>query len=98
LKSNKLTGTLAKQVLQKMYKTGKDPEKISADSGLEVIGDDDQLKAIAQEVIMKNTKVVADLDKNPNAIRFLVGQVMRETKGKADPLKTETILKTLLKV
>jgi aspartyl-tRNA(Asn)/glutamyl-tRNA(Gln) amidotransferase subunit B len=96
LKSGKVSGTLAKQVLLSMYQTGKDPESIIKDQGLEVVSDEGVIIAIAEKVIASNTKVLADIAKNPNAIKFLVGQVMRESKGKADPKKAEEILIKLI--
>lgn len=96
LKGGKLSGTLTKQVLKEMYETGKDPEGIMSEQGLVVVSDDSQLTEIAKQVITANPKVVDNYAKNPNVIKFLVGQMMRETKGKADPNKSEAILKGLL--
>ena len=89
LNSKKLSGSLAKQVLLEMYRTNKDPQIIVVEKGLEVISDTGLIKDIVKKIIQANEKVVKDIDKNPNAIKFLVGQVMRETKGKADPKLAE---------
>ena len=78
-----------------MYKTGDKPDDIVAAEGLEVVDDESELKAIAQKVIDENPKVVADISKNPNAIKFLLGQIMKETRGKANPKTAEKILESL---
>lgn len=98
LTERKLSGTLAKQVLAEIYKTNADPEKYALEKGLMVINDTDAIKEIAQKVIDNNAKVIADISKNPNAIKFLVGQVMRESRGKADPKLAESTLKVLLQI
>lgn len=96
LKGGKLSGTLTKQVLKEMYQTGNDPQQIIDEKGLAIVSDDSELEGIAKKVIEANPKVVANYAKNPNVVKFLVGQVMRETRGKADPNKSEEILKGLL--
>ena len=85
LSASKISGSIAKQVLQEMYKENIEPEDIIKEKGLEVISDTSALYEIAKKVITNNPKVVKDIDKNPNALKFLVGQIMRETRGKADP-------------
>lgn len=92
LTSGKLSGTLAKQVLAEMYKTGKTPEEIVKEKKLDVVVNNIELKQIIDRVIKNNQKIVADVQKNPNAVKFLLGLVMRETKGKADPKLIEKIL------
>lgn len=90
---SKISGTIAKQVLLKMYQGGGKPSEIILDEKLETISDSDELRDIVKKVIELNQKVVADIYKNPNAVKFLVGQVMRETRGRADPNKAEEILR-----
>jgi len=94
--NNELSGALAKQVLLEMFKTNKAPEIIVKEQNLEVISDASVIIDIAKKVISNNEKVIKDISRNPNAIKFLVGQVMRETKGKADPRQAETELRKLL--
>jgi aspartyl-tRNA(Asn)/glutamyl-tRNA(Gln) amidotransferase subunit B len=94
----KLSGSLAKQVLLEMYKTNKAPELIVKEKGLEIISDTGALSEIAKKVIANNEKVVKDISKNPNAIKFLVGQIMRETRGKADPNLAEAEIRKILGV
>ena len=65
---------------------------ISSEKGLEVISDQGLIKEVVKKIIAANEKVVNDINKNPNAIKYLVGQVMRETRGKADPKLSEAEL------
>jgi aspartyl-tRNA(Asn)/glutamyl-tRNA(Gln) amidotransferase subunit B len=81
-----INGKIAKTVLETMFKTGKDPEVIVAERGLTQITDSGQLKTIVTEVLNANEKTVFDyLKGKEQALRFLVGQVMKGTKGKANP-------------
>lgn len=98
LVARKLSGTLAKQVLLAIFKTDENPEDYAKDNGMMVISDSAEIKTVVEKVIANNSKVVSDIDKNPNAIKFLVGQVMRETKGKADPKLAEEMLAKMLKI
>ncbi len=97
LLNKKITGRACKDVLFEMFKTGKDPEEIVREKGLEIVQDENLIKKVVDEVINKNPKVVNDLEKNPNAIGFLVGQVMKKMKGKADAGKVREILDDKLK-
>lgn len=98
LSLRKLSGTLAKQVLSEIYKTDADPEEYALEHGMMVISDTGAIKEIVHKVIAANSKVVNDISKNPNAIKFLVGQVMRESRGKADPKLAEATIKEVLQI
>lgn len=87
-----LSGNLAQQVLKKMFEAGGEIEDIIKSGNLSIVSDESELTAIIDKVIQDNPKVVADLSKNQNAKRFLLGQVMKATKGKADPQKTSLLL------
>ena len=60
--------------------------------GLEVERDINKIKDVVRQVIESNPKAVSDALKNPKAINFLVGQVMRALKGRADPRTVRMIL------
>jgi aspartyl-tRNA(Asn)/glutamyl-tRNA(Gln) amidotransferase subunit B len=97
INDGKISGSMAKQVIEKSFETGKSPELIAKEENLTVISDDSAIEEIAKKVIANNPKVVDDYKrKNENAIKFLVGQVMRETRGAANPNTAESILKKLL--
>ena len=81
-----LSTSLAKTVLEEMYATGGDAASIVEEKGLAQISDTGAIEAAVAEAIAANPKAVADyLDGKENAARFLMGQVMRITKGQAQP-------------
>lgn len=81
-----ISGKIAKTVFEEMFSTGKEPEDIVKEKGLVQISDTGELESIAQRVIEANPKSVADyLAGKEQAIGFLVGQMMKETKGRANP-------------
>lgn len=93
----KISGTVAKQVLEESFKTGKSPKETVSKQGLEQVSDKGELEDIAGKIITENKKAVKDyLGGKETTIKFLVGQVMRETKGKANPNIAEEILRKLL--
>jgi len=72
--------------------------KIATEKGLLQKNDENILKEIAQKIINANPKVVADFkDGKENALMSLVGQMMKETKGSANPSITKQALIDLLK-
>ncbi|RLI25223.1 Asp-tRNA(Asn)/Glu-tRNA(Gln) amidotransferase GatCAB subunit B, partial [Candidatus Bathyarchaeota archaeon] len=91
-----LTGHLAKAVLREMLETGRDPEAIVEEKGLRRIGSREELEKIVDRVFRENRKAVEDALVNEKAVHFLVGQVMRITRGKADPNLTRQIIKNKL--
>jgi len=94
---NEISSKIAKIVLPEMFKTGKDPSHIVEDKGLEQISDTGKLEQVIKMVIDSNPKSVVDYKAGKqNALQFLAGQVMRETKGAANPLKIQELLKKLL--
>jgi aspartyl-tRNA(Asn)/glutamyl-tRNA(Gln) amidotransferase subunit B len=89
-----VSGKLAKEVFQKMFETGKSGEEIIREEKLGQISDTDELGGIVQGVIARNSKAVIDFKKGKDkAMVFLVGQVMRETRGRANPELVNRILK-----
>lgn len=96
-KGGKISGSVAKQVLEESFKSGESPNEIVKRRGLEQISDKSELEDVVTKVIKNNPKVVENYKKNPNAIKFLIGQVMRETRGKANPKVVERLLRSELK-
>jgi len=77
-----------------MFNKGKDPEQIIQEKGLVQISDEDALVKIVDEIITQNQKVVADYRAGKDrALAFLVGQVMKATRGKANPELVNRLLK-----
>lgn len=82
---NEITSTTAKEVLGIVFETGERPSDIVEARGLKAVNDTGAIDAIAASVIAANEKAVADYRSGKqSAIGFLVGQVMREAKGRAD--------------
>ena len=81
-----ISGKIAKEVFEKMYNNGSDPETIVEEEGLKQISDQDELENLVDGIIEDNPEAVEDIKNGKDkAIGFLVGQVMKETRGKANP-------------
>lgn len=81
-----ISGKMAKDVFEKMFKTGKVASQIVKESGVTQITDENELIKIVDKVINANPKSVEDFNQGKEkALNFLVGQVMRYTKGRAKP-------------
>lgn len=92
-----ISGKIAKVVFEEMFATGKDAEAIVREKGLVQITDESAIAAVVDEVIAANPKSVADYKKGKDrALGFLVGQVMKVTKGKANPQLVNRLLKERL--
>ncbi len=89
-----ISGKIAKTVFEAMFMTGKDPEAIVKEKGLVQISDSGELEAVARKVIEANPQTVADyLGGKQQALGFLVGQMMKETKGRANPAMVNELLR-----
>ncbi|BES81985.1 Asp-tRNA(Asn)/Glu-tRNA(Gln) amidotransferase subunit GatB [Pyrodictium abyssi] len=75
----------AKEMAEHIAKRGVDPEKLVDELGFRRIADPEKLRPIVEEVFQENPKAVEDALRNPKAVNFLVGMVMRKTRGRADP-------------
>ena len=92
-----LSSTGAKTVLKEMAESGLHPEQIMKENDLGQLSNVGDLEAAADKVIADNSKAVEDYKKGKQtSMKFLVGAVMRETKGKANPQMAEEILKKML--
>ena len=92
-----ISSKIAKQILNEMFKTGADPSHIIEEKGLTQITDTKELEKIVKQVISKNPKPVEDFKQGKeNAFQFLIGQIMAQTKGKANPQMLRDILNKLL--
>ncbi len=90
----KINSKQAKEVLATMEEKGADPLKVVREKGMEQISDTSFISTLVDEVISENPSVVSDWKKGKDhALGYLVGQVMKKSKGKANPaLAKETIL------
>jgi aspartyl-tRNA(Asn)/glutamyl-tRNA(Gln) amidotransferase subunit B len=89
----------AQTLLEEMVKTEGDPSQIVEAKNLAQISDEGQLEAVVNTVIEHNPNSVSDYQNgNTKAIQFLVGQIMKETKGKANPQMARDLLTEKLQV
>ncbi|OPY57320.1 MAG: Aspartyl/glutamyl-tRNA(Asn/Gln) amidotransferase subunit B [Pelotomaculum sp. PtaU1.Bin035] len=97
LEKGTISGKIAKSVFEEMFATGKDAEIIVKEKGLVQISDEGAIATIVDEVIAKNQKSVEDFRAGKDrALGFLVGQVMKATKGKANPELVNKLFKERL--
>lgn len=88
-----ISGKIAKSIFKDMIETGADPEKIVEEKGLVQISDAGELAKIVNEVLDNNGQSIDDYkDGKGKAIGFLVGQVMKATKGQANPQMANQLL------
>jgi len=95
---NTISGKIAKDVLDAMMESGKDADSIIEEKGLKQVTDTGAIDAIIQGVIDSNPDQVADYRGGKDKLfGFFVGQVMKASKGKANPAMVNQRLKELLK-
>ncbi|NOK64101.1 MAG: Asp-tRNA(Asn)/Glu-tRNA(Gln) amidotransferase subunit GatB [Chloroflexi bacterium AL-W] len=92
-----ITRTSAKEVFEISFRTGQSPTQVVTEQGMQVIGTGDELTTLARDIIAANPKVVADYHSGKTAsIKFLVGQIMKATKGQANPQAAQSALEQAL--
>ena len=85
--------TMAKSVLEEMLESGRRPREVVEERGMAQISDRAELERLVEEVLEENPKVVEDYRKGKEkALGFLVGQVMRRTKGRANPRMVSEVM------
>jgi aspartyl-tRNA(Asn)/glutamyl-tRNA(Gln) amidotransferase subunit B len=95
--SGKLSGKLGKDILAKMFESGEAPGVIMKREGLEQISDTGALESIVAEVITANPKQVEQYRSGKTAVLgYLVGQVMKASRGQANPAAVNEVLKKKL--
>ena len=87
-----ISGRIAKQVFDSMYKTGRDPAKIVEEEGLQQVTDFGAIEAAIDAVIAANPDKVEQTKVKPQLAGWFVGQVMKSTSGKANPSVVNEIL------
>jgi aspartyl-tRNA(Asn)/glutamyl-tRNA(Gln) amidotransferase subunit B len=93
-----ISGKIAKDVFEEMYQTGERPDKIVKEKGWTQILDTDEIDKVIKKVMQSNPKQVEDYNKGKEKLfGFFVGEVMKETKGKANPKLVNELLKEKLK-
>ncbi len=98
LHKKEVTGPNALVILEEMVATGADPSQIMKEKNLGVVEDTGELALVAKEIIVNNPKVVEDWrGGKTNAVMFLVGQMMKATRGKAPPETARQLIEEELK-
>ena len=98
IKEGTISGKIAKDVFEEMYRTGEPPAKIVKEKGWIQILDEAEIARAIQRVVDANPKLVDDYRKGKEKLfGFLVGEVMKETKGKANPKLVNELLRKKLK-
>ena len=81
-----ISGKIAKTVFEEMTETGKDPEEIVKEKGLLQISDEGAIKEVVERVLAANEQSIIDYKNGKDrALGYLVGQCMKEMKGKGNP-------------
>ena len=93
---NKITRNSSKTVLQTIVKTGKSVPQIISELDLGHVSDEKEITMVIDEVIKEESKAVDEAKQKPETINYLVGKVMKKTKGKADATLTLELLKKRL--
>jgi aspartyl-tRNA(Asn)/glutamyl-tRNA(Gln) amidotransferase subunit B len=97
VKRGVISASIAKGVFADMAATGQDPEAIVQEKGLAQISDTGALEAAAREIIAANPKEAADFRAGKTKVLgFFVGQLMKKTKGQANPQLANEIFQRLL--
>jgi aspartyl-tRNA(Asn)/glutamyl-tRNA(Gln) amidotransferase subunit B len=97
INKGKINSSAAQIVLEEIIKTGADPENIIAEKNLAQLDDESEIENIVKKIIENNPEPAeAYKAGKQNALQFLVGQTMKETKGKVNPQRAEELLKKYL--
>ena len=97
LESGKITSKQGKAVFEKMLATKKLPSEIIKEEGMEQVNDTGAIEKIVESVLAANPQAVADFKNGKtNALGWLMGQVMKESHGKANPKQATELLKQRL--
>jgi aspartyl-tRNA(Asn)/glutamyl-tRNA(Gln) amidotransferase subunit B len=93
VEAGKISGKQAKDVLDRAYEAGELPSAIVAREGIAQMSDAGELEGVVAAVIAENPKAVEDFKSGKtSAVQFLVGQVMKRTKGRAKPDSVSPLL------
>jgi len=96
MKDGTVSGRIAKDVFALMLETGKDPSDIVAERGLRQVTDTGAIERAVDAVLAANPDKIAEYRQKPKLISWFVGQVMKETGGKANPAVVNETLKKKL--
>ena len=91
--TSRITGKLAKDVFERMFRTGRSAEDVVAAEGLSVVGDENELGPVIDQALAANPKAVVDYRAGKQKAKgALVGAIMKATQGRADPATVNRLL------
>ena len=93
INNGKISGKQGKEVLEKSLETGKEPSVLVSEMGLSQITDETEIRTIIKEVINENLHLVEDYKNGKRVFDYFIGQIMKKTRGRANPVITSRILK-----
>ena len=93
INDGKISGKQGKEVLEKSLETGKTPSKLVSEMGLSQIVDENEIRNIVLEVVNENLNLVDDYKAGKRVFDYFIGQIMKKTRGRANPVITSRILK-----
>ena len=95
--NREINNNSAKKVFEIMWSSGKDPNDIVNDLNLNTVSDSETLSIVIEKIISNNPSAVTDFKSGKDsAIKYLMGQLMKETKGQADPKQSIEIIRSKL--
>ena len=93
-----ISGRIAKAVFAEMFESGKDPEKIVSEKGLEQVSDISAIEELVGTVLAENPEKIEEYQNGKEKLfGFFVGQVMKKSSGQANPGIVNEILRSKLK-
>ena len=93
INDGKISGKQGKEVLEKSLDTGKSPSQLVSEMGLSQIVNENEIRNIVLEVLSENSNLVDDYKAGKRVFDFIIGQIMKKTRGRANPVITSRILK-----
>ncbi|WP_029039850.1 Asp-tRNA(Asn)/Glu-tRNA(Gln) amidotransferase subunit GatB [Cucumibacter marinus] len=96
ISSDAISGKIAKDLFEIVWTEGGDPAKIVEDRGMKQVTDTGAIEAVVDEIIANNPDQVEKVKNKPGLLGWFVGQVMKQTQGKANPQAVNQILKDKL--
>ncbi len=96
IETGEISGKIGKRVLVEVANTGLPPRVVVERLGLTRIADVEFIRRVAEEVFRENPEAVEDAKRDQEAVNYLIGQVMKKTRGRADPDVANKVVRQLL--
>ena len=93
VEDGKISSKQSKEVLYKVLSEGKDPKTIVEELGIKQIGDDKMIRELVVKVLDEHADLIEEHRKGRNVFDFFVGQIMKATRGQANPKMTANIIR-----